>query len=501
MIREVTISGSWVRGCVFAGLLYLLLPNILFLFGWTLLPYAVTTTGGLLLVFLVLFFKNRYSAPIICSAWDILCLSITLMLCVLLVEAIGFHGQVPQTLDMVVRNPIYDTLVREPWPIAHPDGRMFVYYLAYWLPPAFLLKCGMPIDAATILSIWTFVGMALSAGILFIRLKGRVLVFFLALLLMGLGSDVLHSHAMFEDSIYPRWQMLYRETCIAFSYTETFRCVPGGWLQFINTFNHAVPVLLFFSLLFSRRVNFFGILFAAALMTAFSPLVSIVLFPLLLVLFILHLKRGFCSTCIGSLLVSAGCAALLMADAAYFTMATGSGSHPIWLDSSFQLLPPVQLCRFAVCIALCALQFILLYFVCVCRFHRSYIPWVLGIVFLMSMFIWVGMEGNNELLFKGVMVLWLYISFLVALNWRPATSWKRKVCIVMLLMFFSCTVRKDFANRVSRYTWNPTAMCQNIQDDWHGTLIHPEHFWNSRFWAKDATLPFMIKEAATPTQE
>lgn len=501
MNKEIKISAGWIQGCIIAAFLYLLLPNVLFLYGWTVLPYALLAITGLCAVSIFLFLRREYCAELICSTWDILCLLMTLFVCFLVVESIGFHGHVPQMYDFIVRNPIYDTLARESWPIAHSDGRMFVYYLAYWLPAALALKSGVPFESATILFMWTFLGIALSACVLFIRLKGRVLVFFVALLVGGLGSDMFA--AAFDERgafIYPQWQLLYK-ACLVFRFSETFRCVPGGWLQFINTFNHAVPVLLFFSLLFSKRVSFFGILFAAALMTTFSPLVSVVLFPLLLVQFILQLRKGIYRTCIYSLLVTTGCVALLLADVSYFMMATGSGIHPIWQDSSLHLLPSFQLFRYGICITVCFIQFLLLYFLCKGRYHCSYVSWSLPIVFLLIMSIWIGMEGNNELLYKGVMVLWLYMALFIALNWRPAISWKRKLSIVIVLLSFSYTFKWDLSGRVVHYTWNPTLMRHNIQDDWHGTLIHPEHYWNSRFWAKDTKLPFMIKKASAPTLE
>lgn len=496
MKRERIISEQWVRFLLLAALLYLFIPNVIFLFGWTILPYAIVSSICLTVTFGFIFLKSVRVAPVSFQGWDFVCLVVTLLLCVLMVECIGFHAHVPQTLDMVVRNPIYEALSRDAWPITHPDGKLFVYYLSYWLPAACLRKCGVPMNPATIIFLWTFMGVALSACVLFVRLKGRVLVFFLVLFMLGMASDELWSHSLLEGTIYPRWQMIYRESCMAFRCVETFRCVPGGWLQFISTFNHAVPALLFFSLLFSRRFYLPGILFAAALMTSFSPLMSVALFPILLVLLLLRYKTEPRKTLVGTIGVAAGCSALLIADGVYFMMGTGSGIHPVWLDSSALILPPIQLMRFAVCITWCGVQFLLLYFVFSGRFRRCYVSYVLPIVFLMIMFIWIGMDGNNELLFKGVMVLWLYCAFLAALSWRKATSIKRKVAIVVLLLVFSFTFQRNFMERMKKYTWVSEQMEQNIQDDWHGSLIHPEHFWNSRFWAKDTKLPFMIKHAS-----
>ena len=120
------------------------------------------------------------------STKDLIKLSISLILLLLLTEFIGFHGHVQQSSDFIVRNPIYSTLIREDWPIYSRTGDYFVYYHAFWLPPALLCRwMHLQQHADTVLFCWTYLGLALTALTFFLRLKGKILLFTIILILAG----------------------------------------------------------------------------------------------------------------------------------------------------------------------------------------------------------------------------------------------------------------------------------------------------------------------------
>jgi predicted secreted protein len=83
------------------------------------------------------------------------------LLCLGWVESIGLNGHVIQHHDFIVRNAIYETLVREPWPIAGAGGSYFSYYLAFWLVPAGLSKLLPGVGAELWLYGWAYVGVLL----------------------------------------------------------------------------------------------------------------------------------------------------------------------------------------------------------------------------------------------------------------------------------------------------------------------------------------------------
>ena len=58
---------------------------------------------------------------------------------VLAVFLLGLDGRVMQSWDLIVRNPIYSELINAEWPLVMPDGRVVMYALLFWLPPA--LSC------------------------------------------------------------------------------------------------------------------------------------------------------------------------------------------------------------------------------------------------------------------------------------------------------------------------------------------------------------------------
>ena len=78
-------------------------------------------------------------------------------------------GITSQHADFVVRNPIYETLIRCDWPLAEADGRHFIYYLAFWLPPALICKCFSWSDVFIVnyvLTAWIELGLALALTLL-----------------------------------------------------------------------------------------------------------------------------------------------------------------------------------------------------------------------------------------------------------------------------------------------------------------------------------------------
>lgn len=98
-----TVSGRLAVSCAVA---YMTLPTILFLLGWV---------------------RPLFSVP----AAIYLCV---LALSLLWLLAGGMTGITSQHADFVVRNPIYETLIRCDWPLVDAGGRPFIYYLAFWLP-------------------------------------------------------------------------------------------------------------------------------------------------------------------------------------------------------------------------------------------------------------------------------------------------------------------------------------------------------------------------------
>ena len=166
--KRISISGRWVHA---AALLYLLLPAVLFAFGW-LRPAALLLTLAVLALFgytLGQSLSGRGQAVQL-SIWYIaVCLAALLFWMCL--SGIGGIGH--QNLDYYVRNPILNDLTSFSWPLRYDlsqqsaavqaicgsDTVGFVYYFFFWLPAAAL---GKVFGSAQLwLFLWCFVGLCL----------------------------------------------------------------------------------------------------------------------------------------------------------------------------------------------------------------------------------------------------------------------------------------------------------------------------------------------------
>lgn len=135
-----TVSGRLAASCAVA---YMALPTILFLLGWVRPLFSVPAAAAVAAAAVLLgatipaptlHFTRRQMAIYLC----VLALSLLWLL------AGGMTGITSQHADFVVRNPIYETLIRCDWPLVDAGGRPFIYYLAFWLPPALAFFGGVP---------------------------------------------------------------------------------------------------------------------------------------------------------------------------------------------------------------------------------------------------------------------------------------------------------------------------------------------------------------------
>lgn len=252
---------------------YLLIPNILFLFGWVQWWFAVPAA---LLLLAGWWCVNR-GLPTAerCHKWDaqnILGVVFVLLLCFLVVESLGFTGRVEQSEDFRARNAILSTLVRCDWPLRSADGGYFVYYHAFYLPIAVIcrLSCGL-ISAEVGIYLWSLLGMLLAGALLISRFGGKRAALLL-LLLCALGalsewSEIL-THANSKFSIPLLSEPMPRRTLYYFS-----RCsYCGFWRALaIDAPHSSIAVLVFFLLAAQNYIQIRHTFFISALVVLFSP--------------------------------------------------------------------------------------------------------------------------------------------------------------------------------------------------------------------------------------
>lgn len=133
----LTISGRLAASCAVA---YMALPTLLFLLGWVRPLFSIPAAAAVAAASVLL------SATIPVPTLHLTRRQLTIYFCALALSLLwllagGMTGITSQHADFVVRNPIYETLIRCDWPLVDAGGSHFIYYLAFWLPPALACKC------------------------------------------------------------------------------------------------------------------------------------------------------------------------------------------------------------------------------------------------------------------------------------------------------------------------------------------------------------------------
>ena len=122
------------------ALFSLLLPNILFAFGWlsgiwSILFITIMCVGMLYAVQII---NRNVSDNINITLAGVILLVITALV---IVWISGIGGYFPQCYDWYVRNPIYWDLILYDWPVVYAEnGYGLCYYIGFWLVPASITK-------------------------------------------------------------------------------------------------------------------------------------------------------------------------------------------------------------------------------------------------------------------------------------------------------------------------------------------------------------------------
>lgn len=441
-----------------ACLLYLLLPCLLFLAGWV--QPCVAWPVGLALVGAVLWVAAK--CPARSLQWNTagaVRLGLILLLGAAWVLTTGSWGLVEQSGDATVRNAVYAALVRDSWPLT-VAGEPFIYYLAFWLPPALAAKLGAPAEATV--QIWILLGvwlamLAVAAG----RGTRRALVFLVILLLLGEMTDWVN-RIYYKLVAGSAWDV-FQEWVLFFDLHFTPSCV-----QLRNTYNHYLAPLVLLGMLAGRLLPGRYGLVAGALVLACSPLAAVALLPLLL------LRGG------RSLLNAPTLAVLPYVALPLLFLAGGVGGQVAFIrplgDCSLAVLDTHQLwARYLLQVAMVAGPALLL----LRRWRRT--SWFVTAILLAILMplLWVGM-WNNEFIYKGAAVMWFCLAWLYASAWCLAKGPRRALLGLFLLLSASCTYGQ-LAGALKSFTLQPATMQQNIRNEWQGELHQPQDSRSAQF--------------------
>lgn len=486
---QITKPKASFAGIVSLSLLYLLLPNILFLFGWVQWWYAIPAVIMLITATLHIC-KHLPLHQHTFTKKDIPSLLCSFFICIVAVESLGYTGRVPQSSDFLARNAIFDTLVNCDWPIHSCSGDYFVYYHAFYLFPSLVAKIAAPyISHYTLLYVWTLFGLLLAAGLLSLKYgakKGALALLFF--LLIGYTSDLawvilrLDSHLdnTFVHAIttnlnkYP-WRLHS-------SYASIWRGVA------IDSPHHALPILLFLLLVSTNSLSKKHIFYVASLIVICSPLSSIFVLLFLIIRYwryicnknsISELAKGITWFAIPSLI-------------AVVTYLTNKESTLILTPFAGKSAYYIQSWIICYIISLSLNVIPLIYF---CRrklFSTSYFIVYLTTLIVFPFIMDRGISYMNTVL-KGSLVTSFCQAQLYLSIFLHQKGYKLKLLTIIILTASTYSILHTF-KQLSCFTVTDEKQAANIVSGWHGHLNHPNHVYYNNFFAKATKHPLLYHQ-------
>lgn len=483
---EQSGGNSIPRWIISVAVFYLLLPNILFLLGWIhwywALPLAIT-----LLVAWVKMSRRIGSRTFRLQKSDAWVLPLLALGAAVSTVALGLHGHVPQHWDFIVRNPIYETLVRCDWPLYNSEGKYFVYYMAYWLPPAMVSKIAKTcVSPTSILWAWNFIGVLLVFLTLWIRWRKRAVLIMVLMCTLGSLNDIrrIYGFAKWAWEQYPALEFIEPYVAPFTDWTNYFFL--GLWNQLAcNTPHTALPVCMVIAIAYSKRLPWQHIPFVAALGVLWSPLSSAVLLPWVLTKILGHMRtKAAWKTALGTISNWAG-VVLLFIVGTYYSCANNSMVHTIYADTPYyndwMLEKHVRVLKAVAITGMMLLPIIVFLWR---KYKSTAIPLLCCCFCVVLPAIWIGYE-NNELLFKGSSVVFMLLILLYASRFIHSRAW----CRIALIIFFVLSAGEfawDMGFRIiHKYTWDETLMKKHIKDDLKGHLNHPHHIVYKNFFGQN----------------
>lgn len=488
------------------ALLYLLLPNLLFLWGW-MEPIASIPLSLALLYgsWLIVRKPMPPHARVESTPTDRRCLAAALVLAFAWVFLSGITGNSQQSYDFFVRNPIYETLVRCDWPLFSRSGEYFIYYFAFCLPPALFSKWTGVANGNIwlwdfILMLWTYLGVALVVLLLYGKLKKHILLFFLLWICF---DSFAHLGKILFDSAAFRLELLAHMEPGALSswWNKLLTACTGTTTQLYYTYHHAVPIWLICSLLLTRLPKaaacpagkgreqmLAACLFYSALGVLCSPLGSAGVLILLGFLFAAAWKKEHFSLPRLALhpCTLAGVALVALA-VVYLSRNQGGECRLLWQESPLNSTP--ELAKRATSYLLSLATTLPFFLILLPKSQWCSPIWKACITIICALpHIFIGIR-SNELLFKGNAPLYLLLAYLVSAGWS-VTSARRRIVIIASCLVCSWTALTQLGSAVSTFGMDAHTIRQNRYDPWQGHLYHPDSNAYQQFWGAPPPYPF-----------
>ncbi len=461
------------------GLLYLAIPNILFLQGWFTPPVALTVSA-LILFSLVraVVLSFRASSPCCCPspARPLLFvpgLAVAVLVCAYFILRVGFLGFVPTFIDHYdFRNALFANLRDAAWPLILPNGKEMSYYLADLLPPALAARLA-PASGQWAVVLWTLAGSLLPLLLIASLFVGRCRSWGRSLLIVALFFGVfcnpLISYSLGTRAIHFLREYADIDLGCLMVWTRLSCATPLSSCGILN--NSFPPAFIVASLLLACRARQEVVLpLALALLVPLSPFCGIGLLPLIALRWGQGVRaRGWR---VSHLLDAPVPAAMAFVAGIYFTRGEGVSvaaltcvawgwetllRYEAWLLAGwlFVLLPPALAMK-----------------------RDAFFYTLLACCLLMPFFFigaargGLGHAGNNELWMKSAPCYMVVIGAYWLAAW-PRIGWCRHL-FLGLCIAISVAMIALYAG----LAWRGTHGYMQVDDRWNGHLNHDDSYFD-----------------------
>nr|MCR5733449.1 hypothetical protein [Lachnospiraceae bacterium] len=297
MLKEHNDKGSLNADKIITaiGMIYVILPIIIFLFGWlkiylSLMISAILIIGGYMIWNEIASDNDKHHLTDRDSRrfWII-----TIVLSVIWIYLSGIGSLCYQNGDYWVRNPIFRDLSTLKWPVIYDlsleSGKVqeicgsskvaFSYYFCFWLPVSAIAKLLDLGDASRgiLISIWALAGVLLLFYLLSRKLSKCSLLIPLVFIFFS-GLDIIPAKLLWDEV----------QLTDHLEWWATFFQYSSNTTQIFWVFNQSIPLWVLMALILQLKENRY-IAALSALAFAYSPWATIGLLPIAAVL---CMKKG-----------------------------------------------------------------------------------------------------------------------------------------------------------------------------------------------------------------
>ncbi len=259
---------------VWAGYFYIILPILIFFIGWC---NSLTAVTGVICILISSFFlyKNTPKIWFPSTKKEIILLGSIFVISLIWVYSSGIGALVFQNFDHNCRNPIFELMVNQNWPVESSNRlAILTYYIGFWLPPAVVGKIFHSTQIGYYAQVlWASIGVFLFFYYVLATLKKKTLwpvilfIFFSGLDIIG--EFLIHggSRTFFNPVSHLEWWY----PGMQFSSFTT---------QLYWVFNQAIPAWIITMLIYLQRNNK-NMIFIYSCMFLHSTLPAIGILPFL----------------------------------------------------------------------------------------------------------------------------------------------------------------------------------------------------------------------------